>query len=82
MLTSKEPAAGCGLSGLLFRRGGRKILVSDPDLVQALYPVADADAVLVPLVGHDGEGHAVQRRVGRADEHALPRVLACRAGKD
>ena len=79
--TSSEPAAACGLSGLPSRRGGRKILVADPDLVEALHAVADADAVLVSLVGHDGPGHAVERRVGRRDEHALPGVFPWHAAQ-
>ena len=54
--------------------------MADPELLQVLDPAGDLDAVLVTLVGHDRQGHAVKRSVRWADEHALPSVLPCEKG--
>ena len=45
-------------------------------LLQEEEPVALHDAVVVALVAHDRERHAVQRAVGRAKEHRPRPVLA------
>ena len=70
--------ADCGVSvpTSCLARGAAKILVRHAELLEVLDARHVLDPVAVALVGHDGQWKAVPRGVGRADEHALPRVLA------